>query len=102
MALTLYAMGVILIPVIFYYFGCWLREGYALAGVRAPAGWARLMALLCVTVFGAALGSAIACSLLIHRLGWLPGAAVFAALASLALVRRGGLCHRLFRAVYLE
>lgn len=101
-ALTLYAMGVILIPVIFYYFGRWIQEGYELAGLERRPGWGALIAMLLGTVFGAGLGSAIVCSLAIHRLGWLAGAAVFAIAAALLLVRRGGVFHRLFAGIYAE
>jgi hypothetical protein len=101
-ALTLYAMGVILIPVIFYYFGRWMQDGYALAGIKKHPGWGAIVVLLLLTVFGAGLGSAIACSLLIHWIGWIAGAAAFAVAAALLLVRRGGLFHMLYKAVYAE
>jgi len=90
-ALTLYGMGVVLVPIML---GLCLR--WHLAGVRA-AGAAptrrtvlRFAAIVLGGIFGLGLGGAIAASVLIHLLGWLAGGAAFA-LAALAVVapRRG-------------
>jgi hypothetical protein len=71
-ALTLLAMGVVLVPLLLRMQVAWLGQPRA----------ARVCALWLASVFGAALAPAIACSLLLHALGTAAGAA-----ASLALLR---------------
>jgi hypothetical protein len=106
-AITLCAMGVVLLPVMFYYMVKWLRAGYEAAGgsVRergARIGWARPILLILATVFVCGLGSAIVASLLIHWLGWVAGAAVFIVVAFLLLIRKKGLFHIVYRALTLD
>jgi hypothetical protein len=106
-AITLCVMGVFLLPVLFYYCARWLKQGYALADSAtaergARVGWARPVALVLTTVFVCALVPAILCSLLIHWLHWIIGAAVFAAAAYLLLVRRPGLYYIVYRALLLD
>jgi hypothetical protein len=97
-ALTLLGMGVVLVPLLLWAAVAWQREGYALAptGARRP-GPATIAGLTLATVFAAALGLAVAASLLIHALGPAPGIPAALALGALALLP-GGPVHRLFRA----
>jgi hypothetical protein len=83
-ALTLLAMGAVLVPLLLGMQVAWL-------GRPNPA---RACALWLASVFGAALAPAIACSLLLHALGTVAGAV--ASVALLALVYApGGPVHRL-------
>jgi hypothetical protein len=105
-ALTLYGMGAILIPVLCAFVVRWQLEGYRIGGnfapARRPPGAAGVLGLLLASIFGVALGSAIADSLLIHALGPVLGPVAFVALAWLMVVRPGGLAWRLFRANALD
>jgi hypothetical protein len=86
-ALTLYAMGAVLIPV--------------LPGIVARWGGARAVAVLLGTVFGAALGLAVVSSLLIHALG--PPLGIPAALGVIALALvPGGPVHLLAGVLRLQ
>jgi hypothetical protein len=97
-ALALYGMGVVLVPVLLLTTAHWHVTGYALdAGAQPRPGRARVMALMLVTVFGAALGLAVAIHLAIAWLGTPFGAAAAVALVVLALLPRGPV-HALFRA----
>ena len=106
MALTLYGMGAILLPVMFALVVRWQLEGYRIGGQLAPArrtpGAGGVMALLLAAAFGVALGGAIGASLLIHWLGPVPGSLVFGALAWLLLLRPGGAAWWLFQRNALE
>jgi hypothetical protein len=75
-ALTLYGMGVVLIPVLLGITARWHA-----AGVRFA-----LMSL--ASIFGLALGGAVVASVLVHTLGWAAGVAAFCALAAGALLPR--------------
>ncbi len=80
-ALTLYAMGVILLPVMFGWIGKWAKDGYMLGDVdrdRASATSAgNLIAIVCRVVFVWVLGSVIVWSVLIHLLGAAIGSLIF-------------------------
>ena len=100
-ALSLYVMGVVLIPVLLVTIAHWTRAGYAYASpherrLSAPA----IVAVHLATVFVAALGLAVAASLTIHALGAL-GVVVSVAIA-VAAVLPGGPVHRLFRLLALD
>jgi len=70
-ALTLYGMGVVLVPLLL---GLCVRWHVA----ANAGGGARMLALALAGIFGLGLGGAIVASVLVHLLGWLAGAAVFA------------------------
>ena len=74
-ALTLYGMGVVLVPLLL---GLCVRWHVA----ANPGGGARVLALALAGIFGLGLGGAIVASVLVHLLGWLAGAAVFALVAA--------------------
>lgn len=80
-ALTLFAMGVIMIPVMFGWIGKWATEGYRLGGVNMDiaqsvnAGY--IVMVVCRVVFIYTLGSAILWSILIHLFGWVIGTLIF-------------------------
>jgi len=82
-ALTLYGMGVIMLPLLFYWIGKWAFEGYRLGDVdAAKASGMSVGAVVKIVlriVFVWTLGSAIVWSLLIHLLGWALGTLIFAA-----------------------
>lgn len=102
-AITLYIMGVFLIPPLLYVTAAWLKRGFALdASIDAArGGMGRLIALMLVSVFVCGLGSAVASSLLIHFMGPTFGTIVFVAAAYLLLLRKGGLWHAVYRAMTL-
>jgi hypothetical protein len=105
-ALTLAGMGVVLLPVLFLIELRSMLGGYRIGGAFTPDGRApgalALLALKLACVFGVALGAAVGASLLVHALGWVLGLLAFAVLASAALLRPGGIAHRLFRLNGLE
>jgi hypothetical protein len=104
-ALTLYGMGAILIPVMCALVARWQVEGYrvgAFGHARRVPGRAAVVVLMLTSVFGVALPSAIGASLLIHALGSLAGTLVFAALAWLVVLRPTGIAWRLFARNALE
>jgi hypothetical protein len=96
-ALTLYGMGVVLVPTILYLMAAWITAAEAPGARRGK--WP--VALLCLAmVFVCGLGSAILASLAIHALGWIAGPIGFAGgLWALAL-RRGGLYRRMFQLLF--
>jgi hypothetical protein len=105
-ALTLYAMGAILIPVLCVLVGRWQVEGYRIGGRFAPSrrapSAAGAVALMLTSVFAIALPTAIGASLLIHWLGPLAGGLAAAALAWLLVLRPGAPAWQLFRRSALE
>lgn len=97
-ALTLGAMGCVLIPVMMTWLLEWTREGARIAGmprVSQPSAL-EFVTLALTAVFGVALGSAVVASLLMHRLGVLPGLAVFALFAWLAVLGPRGAYRAIF------
>jgi hypothetical protein len=99
-ALSLYAMGVFLIPVMLGWIGTWIRDGYALderARDLAPPPRAAIDLMFLSTVLVEALGAAIIASLLIHQLGWILGAIAFAVVGYFFAVSPRGLSGLLYR-----
>jgi hypothetical protein len=90
-ALTLLAMGAVLVPLLLRMQVAWLGE----------PGPARVCALWLATVFGAALAPAIACSVLLRQLGPVAGGAASLALLA-AVYAPGGPVHRLHRMLGLD
>ena len=80
-ALTLYAMGVIMLPVLFRWIGKWAVEGYRLGDVdrelASKTTVGKVVALCCRLVFLDTLGSVILWSVLIHLFGWVIGCVIF-------------------------
>ena len=96
-ALSLYGMAVVLVPVLLGTVVHWHVTGRRLGpGGDAGPGAAALVALWLATIFGAGLGIAVAGHLAIAWFGAAAGVPVAVALAAAALVR-GGPVHRLFR-----
>jgi hypothetical protein len=97
-ALTLYTMGVIMLPLLFYWIAKWSKDGYELDGkARAKGeGVSKLKIVFTVLrlVFIHTLGSAILSSILIHNLGWILGLLVFFSVAWAVWLRKGGLLRR--------
>ena len=85
-ALTLYGMGVVLLPVMFTLYVRWHQAGRRLVGQPASAGtgWAFLGTVHGLIWLGG-LGGAIVASVLIHLLGWWLGGALAVALAVAAV-----------------
>ncbi|MGP3948097.1 hypothetical protein [Streptomyces sp. 7N604] len=96
-ALTLYGMGAVLVPVMLALMVSWLRSGRREPGAAAAPGRLRIVGAVLGAVFGVALGTAVAASVLVHLLGWWLGVPVAAAVTALLVVRRGtGAAHRVF------
>jgi hypothetical protein len=101
-ALTLAGMSVIVV-VLLWIMSAWLTEGYRLAGLKDIVGTATIVALVLGSVFIAALGSAIAASVLIHLLGWWIGVPVAVAVVWLVTVRpRTGLGYLFYERLRLS
>jgi hypothetical protein len=100
-ALTLLAMGVVLVPVLLWAAVAWQLEGHRLAPAGTPGASAtRIVGLSLATVFLAGLGLALAASLVIHAFGLAVGAPAALVIAAIALVP-GGPVHALYRAYRL-
>lgn len=82
-AVTLYAMGVVMIPLIFYWMVDWIKSGHELDKPAKPVSGLGLLFVIMRLVFIHSLGMAIVASILVHKLGWVPGLLVFLALAFL-------------------
>lgn len=93
-ALTLYGMGVVLIPTILWTMSRWITENDP-RRAKLPVALAALAVPL-----GASLGSAIAASLCIHAIGWIPGTLVFAVALYAVALRRRGLFRPLFGSLF--
>lgn len=103
-AVTLYVMGVFLIPLLFFLMARWLKDGYVIENAKPPTvgagpGFAAIFALILLTVFGCALCSAITFSLLIHFTGWIIAIVVFTPAAYFLLLRRKGLFYLVYRSL---
>ncbi len=97
-SITLMAMGVVVLAVLFKMVTDWVMEGYELAGIESKKpdrlikfgiieSWFRLS-------FVYSIGSTIVASLLVRYLGWFFGFAIFSAIAWFTMIRPGGLAHR--------
>jgi len=87
-AITLYAMGAVLLPPLLWIQASWWIRGYRSAGVDGP-GRARLIALGLLTALGLGLGSAAAAAALLISLGLPLGVPAVALLLAGLLHRRG-------------
>jgi hypothetical protein len=105
-ALTLYAMGMVMLPLLFYWMSTWVKNGYELAGVNPElAGQTTkgsIAKIICRIIFLETLGSAIVASLLIRLLGWHLGILIFAIGAYVFLFRRNGLIFEEISRLTLE
>ena len=100
-AISLYTMGVVMLPVMFAWMARDLKRGYALGrgGAAATTSLASLILSLFLVLIPGVLGAAIAASVAIRFLGPIAGPLVFAGLAWAVLLRRGGLFNRHFRSL---
>jgi hypothetical protein len=93
-ALALYGMGIILLPVLFAIMTGWIIKGKAAAneaGTGGPAATRFSVARMIVRVIlGGSLVLAIIAGILIHLLGWIIGLIAFAAIAYYLALRKGG------------
>ncbi|MET7622014.1 hypothetical protein [Streptomyces sp. NPDC005408] len=95
-ALTLYGMGVVLVPVMLALMVFWIRSGQREAGTAPVTSRLRILAAVLGAVFGVALGTAVTASVLVHLLGWWLGVPAAVLIAALLVVRRGGAADRFF------
>lgn len=89
-ALTLYGMGLVLLPVLFWVMTGWIGQGRAADPSVTRFELARRLVRL---ILGGSLGLAIVASLFVHVLGWFFGLVVFAILAQAFVLRRGRFLH---------
>ena len=103
-ALSLYGMGVVLLPVLLLTVAHWQVTGYALdadgATARTRPGRIAVVALNLASVFAAGLGLAVVAHLAIAWLGAAAGIPVAITLCALALLPRGPV-YALYRALAL-
>ena len=78
-ALTLYGMGAVLVPVMLGVMASWLRSGRSDAGSGGGPSRLRIVGAVLGAVFGVALGGAVVSSVLVHLLGWWLGVPAAAA-----------------------
>jgi hypothetical protein len=101
-ALTLAGMSVIVVVLLWIMSG-WGMEGYRVAGLKNTPGPTAIIAAVLGMVFVAALGSAIAASVLIHLLGWWIGVPVAVGAVWLVTVRpRSGLAYLFYERLHLS
>jgi hypothetical protein len=98
-ALTLYAMGAVLVPLLLWMQADWWARGLRLRDASGP-GPVRLTGLLLVTVFGLGLGTAVAAAALLTMLGRGAGLVAVVVLVAAMMHPRGpgGLLARPFLA----
>jgi hypothetical protein len=105
-AWTLYAMGAVMLPLLFYWMSDWVKRGYELGDVdkERAVNTSRMdiVKVILRLVFVHVLGAAIVSSLLIHWLGWYIGVPLFLVLAYFLMVRRGGLTDRDMQKIILK
>ena len=99
-AITLYAMGVVLLPPLLWIQASWWIRGYRSTGVDGP-GRAHLIALELLTALGLGRGSAVVAAVLLISLG-LPIGVPTAALALAALLHVRGPAGRLAAAYRID
>lgn len=103
-AITLYVMGVILIPILIVSLLKIEKEGWELGGSgefsvkKSTSGLASTIAFL-GTVFVGALGFAIISSVIIHQLGWILGATVSVLVIYVLGISKFGLFPILYKSV---
>jgi hypothetical protein len=98
-ALTLYGMGLVLIPSMLALIAKPLRRGRKSAGITVTSGvTAGVTAGVMIGIAGLALGSAVIASVMVNLAGWWAGVPAAGGLIWLIVARRGnGLAHFLFR-----
>jgi hypothetical protein len=89
-ACTLYGMGLILLPVLFWLMTGWLAQGRAKEPFISRIDLARRIVRV---ILAGSLGLAIAASILVHWMGWFFGLVVFAILAQVFALRKGRFLH---------
>jgi hypothetical protein len=93
-AITLAIMGIFVVPPVIGWMSKWPAEDRP-GRIESPR-WLRSTSVLLMLIVGMP-GCAVVASVLVRYLGWIAGSGVFAALAWVALVRKGGLIHRYYR-----
>ena len=105
-ALTLYAMGVIMLPLMFYWMALGVRSGFGSSTAehqQAAAAQRRMLGLMLRIILVEVLGVVIVAHLLISyagmllgsaALGWIVGLLAWAVLLYFLGLRRGGFLHR--------
>ena len=103
-ALSLYGMGCILLPVLFAMVSNWVLAGHDIDaseyGLEKAVGTPTRVGIILwvlAAVFPGTLGSAIFSSVLIHLLGWYAGVPLALALIYFLGVRRGGFFHYFYK-----
>lgn len=102
-AMTLGAMGCILIPVMVGWMTSWMSEAQRSA-LRDPReaisvrtySPLTLAAIMLTLIFGIVLGTAIIASVLIHQLGWAVGLIAFSLIGGVGILSPKGLLHALW------
>jgi len=114
-ALTLYGMGVIILPLLFHWMSDWTKRGFELDPAidrdranRTTSG--QLVSLVCQIIFVQVIGAVIGASILIRfmswifgcTLGWVIGLALAFILIYFLLLKPGGLTRRTLSHVFLQ
>jgi hypothetical protein len=101
-ALTLYGMGIALLPVLFVIMSGWIIQGRRDEGDKVDISRLSIMRLTARVILGGSLVFAIVASLLIHLIGWVFGLLVFAVLAYFLALRRGAYLHSWLAQMHLR
>jgi len=99
-ALTLYGMGVILIPVLLFFMGRWIKDGRKRDESCENIGIMDAAKGILLLIFGGSLVLAIVASLLIHLAGWYWGTGIFVVLAFVAALRKGGYVYKISDSIF--
>ncbi len=96
-ALALYGMGVVLVPVLAWCLTRWLMEGYRMAGLveaeQGASAYVRLIKTIFLAAFALPFVFAVGASLLVHLFGFILGILIFLPLLYFLGLRKGGFIH---------
>ncbi|AOP32492.1 hypothetical protein A0128_00520 [Leptospira tipperaryensis] len=106
-AITLYVMGVIMIPIMIVIMSRWLEEGLEIQGVsleqetkEGKGSPIQRIVYFFGSVFIGALGLAILSSLIIHALGWILGSAVALGMLYILGISKFGILFVFYKGIF--
>ncbi|TGM08923.1 hypothetical protein EHQ76_02955 [Leptospira barantonii] len=106
-AITLYVMGIIMIPIMIYIMSSWLEEGLEIQEVslgqetkEGKGSPVQRILFFLGSVFIGALGLAIVCSLLIHALGWIFGGALSLGVLYVLGISKYGILFAFYKGIF--
>lgn len=106
-AITLYVMGIVMIPIMIFIMSSWLEEGLEIQGnslgqetKEGKGSPVQRILFFFGSVFIGALGLAIVCSLLIHALGWIFGGALSLGVLYVLGISKYGILFAFYKGIF--